>query len=655
MLKNNVKNIFLSAFLCGAILLFPIQAFADVQSGNWYTVTGSNTSSYSTQAILPVNLVPKFKPIALPDVGDIFTTISNGVLYAVDNTQQSKMYATSLATNTVKWEFNVDPTLSINQIIAMDGMVYVMTGTKLYALKDEGGSYTLKWSISASHIGQITYDASKIYYRITDADLKPIEVVLDAVSGVEQKRFPIGNRGEAPGRISAGGGRLYFIANDAANNAYKNLCAVDETTGQILWKNRYFINNVLSAFSPAYMNGKLLMDFQTTVNNVTKYQILSFDAATGKSLWTYTLSSAFAHTGNTNLFTASQNSVITIGQDGYMVAINSLNGTELWKKQYADILNIAGKKVVTSSNGLLIAAGDKIILGNNDKIKMFDIATGTILNVISPGDKNYYPIAVADNTLLLTNGVEQILYAPAAPGSDTVKPMVYTENNNQIRFSPIDGDSPGIFGLKFDYSKQSNVRFDVINSDQKTVRHIDMGLQQAGWSTFDWNGKDDLGKPVPFGKYHFGVYLKDLAGNENYCNLTGKIITAGDVWGKAVTNSNVRIGPGTQYRIVNTLTTGQKVRINDDSGSWYNVLFDTPDGPHTGYVAKSLISTYSIPATNQGSTVTPVKYTVVSGDTLSKIAVKYNVSVTDIVNLNKITNVDSIYVGQQLLIPVPVK
>jgi LysM repeat protein len=44
-------------------------------------------------------------------------------------------------------------------------------------------------------------------------------------------------------------------------------------------------------------------------------------------------------------------------------------------------------------------------------------------------------------------------------------------------------------------------------------------------------------------------------------------------------------------------------------------------------------------------------YTVVRGDTLSKIARHYNWSVDYLASVNKITNINRIFVGQQLFIP----
>lgn len=45
-------------------------------------------------------------------------------------------------------------------------------------------------------------------------------------------------------------------------------------------------------------------------------------------------------------------------------------------------------------------------------------------------------------------------------------------------------------------------------------------------------------------------------------------------------------------------------------------------------------------------------YTVKRGDTLSQIAINYNVTLNELVNLNKIKNPNLIYVGQKLKIPM---
>jgi LysM repeat protein len=49
--------------------------------------------------------------------------------------------------------------------------------------------------------------------------------------------------------------------------------------------------------------------------------------------------------------------------------------------------------------------------------------------------------------------------------------------------------------------------------------------------------------------------------------------------------------------------------------------------------------------------VKPKTYTVVAGDYLNKIAAKFGVSATALMNANKITNANSIKIGQVLVIP----
>ncbi|WP_214812650.1 LysM peptidoglycan-binding domain-containing protein [Exiguobacterium sp. s181] len=65
------------------------------------------------------------------------------------------------------------------------------------------------------------------------------------------------------------------------------------------------------------------------------------------------------------------------------------------------------------------------------------------------------------------------------------------------------------------------------------------------------------------------------------------------------------------------------------------------------YVGQVLI----IPGTTVTPPTTTVKYTVKSGDTLYKIATMYNTTVAKIAAANNIANVNSIYVGQVLVIP----
>jgi LysM repeat protein len=61
--------------------------------------------------------------------------------------------------------------------------------------------------------------------------------------------------------------------------------------------------------------------------------------------------------------------------------------------------------------------------------------------------------------------------------------------------------------------------------------------------------------------------------------------------------------------------------------------------PNSIYVGQKLI----IPTT--------ITYAVLSGDTLYKIAIKYGITIADIINANPGLNPNLIYIGQKLIIP----
>lgn len=56
-------------------------------------------------------------------------------------------------------------------------------------------------------------------------------------------------------------------------------------------------------------------------------------------------------------------------------------------------------------------------------------------------------------------------------------------------------------------------------------------------------------------------------------------VTAGSALAATATASvNVRTGPGTQYRVVDTLRPGERVSIVDQAGGWCAVRANGPDG-----------------------------------------------------------------------------
>lgn len=644
MLNKIVKSA-LSACLCGIILFASGQAFADSQVNTWSTVTGGNANTYSTQATLPDNMVQMKNTIPLPNTPG-FSVISNSTLYAVDGTKNNVIYAVDLATNTLKWQYaDADASAAINRLIAGDGVVYVQIGTRLYALKDNGSSASVSWTVNVPQINQAAYDSSKVFYTLTDANGSLALVVLDAATGIEQHRYTVSDVGEYEfGRITVGDGHLFLIIE----HGVEIIESVDEATGKIVWTSRIGYGLEPSSNNLSYIGGKLYLDLEPTIYDSALSaqpvnQIAAFDAATGKNLWKYALASdiGFTHTGkgNQNIFSVNGDSVFIMSDDGNLTAINKDTGIQRWKVKYEDNQNSA----LPFSNGKLISTQNRIILENNKKLKIFDTSTSALVRVISLADADYSPEAIVDN-MFIGYGTNDVIFAPPDPASDTVKPWGTTFDNNHIQISPYENPNT-LITVQVTVSETALVKVRIVNKSYQTVRNINLWYKDAQWSDLSWDGRDDQGKPVPYGNYHFVFDLTDLAGNKNTCDLTSKVITVGPVGAKVLVNSNIRFGPGTQYNVVDTINAGSSVQIQNEVGNWYQIQYQGQDYAKTGYIAKSLLSTAPNPATT-------VKYTVQSGDTLSKIAAKYNVTVTDIVNANNIANVNSIYVGESLVIPV---
>jgi len=135
-------------------------------------------------------------------------------------------------------------------------------------------------------------------------------------------------------------------------------------------------------------------------------------------------------------------------------------------------------------------------------------------------------------------------------------------------------------------------------------------------------------------------------------------------------NLNVRKGAGTNHAIIGKLKHGTKVKLLSKSGSWYKI----PWGSGTGWVHSSYIkvisqsTSTSSSSSSSSSSASGSTYTVVKGDSLSKIATAklgngkrfpeiYNLNQAAIDARNKGKAVDKymIYPGQVFKLPVKVR
>jgi len=615
----------------------------------WPVFTGNNSNTFSSSDTFPVNLIQNNNIIV--DASSILA-VSNSIIYVCDQKQNNKLYAVELKSNIKKWQYVTQGIANnIKSIIANNNMVFLLTSSGITALTDNGISSSIKWSIQ-DNVMYFNYDETKIYYTVSGANSAPAIVILDSSNGKELSRISIGKPLYELGMIAVGDGRLFFTVSNKSANPLLELYSVDIVSERIHWIAGLGSYNIPSSQTSIYMDGKVYLDYEPIVTgNVSQYLIAAFDAMTGKSLWKYNIGTEFGHTGSQNRFSVNADSVITIDRAGYMISINKDNGSTHWTIQYADILGQGGQLIVTPSSGLLIATSDTIILNNNNKVKIFNASSGTILVEFSAYALNSVPVAVAEKTLILSSEKGLSTYIPFVSGTSSTKPFVSIQSIIPTRISPYEAGYSNTT-IKILLSESEDIQMEVINSNSQIIRTYPYATIASGIGNRFWDGKDDKGKPVPYGRYHFGFNIKDLAGNSAYYEYPYQVVTVGDIIAVALSDISLRNGPGTQYGILKVVPTGTNINILDESGSWFKVNYfqGYTMGYIQGFIPKNQVSTYSNPVLV--TVINPVQYTVQSGDTVFNIAAKFGTTAPLIISINNLKNSGNLTIGQKLLIPV---
>lgn len=125
---------------------------------------------------------------------------------------------------------------------------------------------------------------------------------------------------------------------------------------------------------------------------------------------------------------------------------------------------------------------------------------------------------------------------------------------------------------------------------------------------------------------------------------------------------NMRTGPNASYPRITALSRGTGFRLlaRDATGTWVKIqLFDGRQGwVHSGYITTTVaISVLPVEVVTPPTPPTPPPSTgyrthvVQSGENLFRIALWYGVDMYTLAQVNGITNLTLIYVGQVLLIP----
>ncbi len=610
----------------------------------WPIYSGNNSNTFSTPDVFPANMIRNSGYFANVSAA---IAVSSGTIYVVGKVQGNTVFALDLKSGNLKWRFSTSSANDvINSIIAVSGRVYLLTSSGITALTDSMTSPTVNW-VKKDNASSFNYDGSRIFYTVPGVNSQPSLVILDASNGNELNRLLLGRSSDKIGSIAAGGGKLYFTIWNDTSNPLLQLYSLDPSAGRLQWIAGLGSYAVPSSHLPIYSGGKVYLDYEPlSSNNVRQYIIGAFDALTGKRIWTFNIGTRLGYSDILNRFSVSSDSVIAIDNAGYMLSINKDTGALRWSVRFA---NLGAQGALTQSSGVLIAASNTIIVNNNSKIKIIDATSGALLSQFNNNNLDTYPVAAAEKTLaaLTTKGLTT--FVPYVQGTVSDKPFVGIQSINPERISPYEAGYTQTT-IRIMLSENESVQMQVINSSGQTVRSYPAANLSSGTGYRFWDARDDLGKPVPYGRYHFAFLLKDLAGNSAYYEYPSAAVTVGNIIAVALSDVPLRSGPGAQYGIIRTIPTGANLYILGESGNWLRIsyLSGTP-GYVTGYVPAGAMSVYSNPVLV--TVAVPENYTVKSGDTVYTIAAKFGTTMQLIIKYNKLTNPGSLTPGQRLVIP----
>ena len=177
---------------------------------------------------------------------------------------------------------------------------------------------------------------------------------------------------------------------------------------------------------------------------------------------------------------------------------------------------------------------------------------------------------------------------------------------------------------------------------------------EAGTHTFEWNGSDIYGGKVPNGSYF--IKMSVIEGpNSGYITFPSTVKV----------ENMYEIKPMQPEKRVRVISEIAKMSVSPGGqgytaikGETFPLMSDAiENGKYTVLVKKGVTGTISVSdvelVTEPSSAKQTTDYIVVSGDTLWKIASKFNTTSSEIVTLNNLDPDKYLYVGQKLKVPVP--
>ncbi|WP_044748432.1 LysM peptidoglycan-binding domain-containing protein [Bacillus alveayuensis] len=192
------------------------------------------------------------------------------------------------------------------------------------------------------------------------------------------------------------------------------------------------------------------------------------------------------------------------------------------------------------------------------------------------------------------------------------KELITVLSTTPSTISPKYSETQNLMEMKYELSRHAEVQI-AVQKDGTIHYQTGKVKLEPGTHQFAWNGRDQKGNIVPDGEYE--IVFKTIELNYNYPAATQTVFKAGKI---NVVNGEHTIPEWRMKEIVTSVSlyVGQKLTIP----------------------GKQPAETYTI-------------YTVQSGDSLWKIAQKYNTTIQKIVDLNQIDVNNPILVGQKLKVP----
>ncbi|MBT2699549.1 PQQ-binding-like beta-propeller repeat protein [Bacillus sp. ISL-40] len=547
---------------------------------NWEMhLADQGNTNYST-ATMPVDLtLLSLKKDPFNNASKLFS-VNQNQLYSAERISKKILSATDLDTYKERWNFSTEDENGFLDLIARDGVVYASTMTNIYAIQDNGTSPLTLWTVD-SFANRLILDRNTLfYYTRTTEGLDAIGTV-DITTGQKKWSYPLKFQELIEGVFAAGGNRLYANIRNPVQMTSK-MYAFDTSTGTVLWT--FDLDSSLPIYgAPVYKDEKLYFETKPA----TTRNIWALDAASGKTLWKYSPTGMF-----TQPLSVTDESLIVLDEINIM-AIDKNTGVQKWKTMYAEQFVAGGLQTIRGSSGMVVAS-DRIILGNYNKIKFFNSATGqliysTLQLTPTTGASGLRPIGVIKDTIFVTE-TNQFLYTYAVPKPsqlDTEKPTATIDLPAVSQLSMQDGKNQ--IKIPVTISETADMDVTIVDESGQVIQTIGWGRHLKGTSNFYWDGKNSRGFNVIRGNYYPIVKLTDLAGNKNEYTVRDKIIQITEGFGLTIKNANLRSAATTQSTILRTIPAGSEVVITGETGDWYQIEYRIISAVLKGYVSKPLI------------------------------------------------------------------